>query len=229
MRATIYYAALPASVDDVSRCKTHMPGPKFIHPEALAKAKLLYEETNLPVADIAAMLDVNETTLYRRGVRLGWKTRSRHRTQSTPNEVLKKHGATPIEETSTSMEAAPLAPAEDGGAGDLPFADSDLEALAARVEEAANRQAIQVERMLRLGGSAEAETRRVERAARTLASLAQTLTTLRRARKLNKTSEVAEDAILSDADIRREIAAALERIAAGDNPAAAIDPEPSGG
>lgn len=203
-----------------------MPGPKFIHPEALAKAKYLYEATNLPVADIAAMLDVNETTLYRRGVRLGWKMRSRHRTQASPNDVLMKHGASPVEKTVTEDE--PLVTAE-GSIADAPsFADSDLEALAARVEEAAKRQAIQVERILRLGGSAEAETRRGERAARTLASLAQTLATLRRAMKLNRTSEVAEDAILSDADIRREIAAALERIAAGEASPIPGEPESSG-
>lgn len=53
-----------------------MPPPKIIAPDALAKAKRLYEETGTRMVEIAAALDVDTSWVYRFARRHGWR---RHR------------------------------------------------------------------------------------------------------------------------------------------------------
>jgi uncharacterized protein YjcR len=214
-----------------------MPAPKLIPPEALEKARRLYEETDIPLADIANLLGVNETTVYRRARKHGWTPRRRAWEGASPHDVLLKHGAAPVLAENGDDRALPEI-ARNGGnglggeiAGDgTQNADAipDLEALAARVEQAAKLQIIKVERLLRLDASAEVETQRGERAARTLASLAQSVAVLRRTLKAQATGELPDDAVRSEDDIRRELSAALERIVAGRTADAGGGPEPSG-
>ena len=50
---------------------------RVISPEAVAVARRLYEETNVPMADIAAMLGIGVTTLTGRAKLWEWTPRSR--------------------------------------------------------------------------------------------------------------------------------------------------------
>ena len=52
-----------------------MAARKVIAPEVLAEARRLYEQTAVPVRDIADMMGLSRTNLYARLPELGWKSR----------------------------------------------------------------------------------------------------------------------------------------------------------
>lgn len=48
---------------------------RAVKPRSIAAVRRLYEHTNVPVEDLAAMLGVTKTTFYKRRKRWGWKLR----------------------------------------------------------------------------------------------------------------------------------------------------------
>lgn len=52
-----------------------MPFTRRMKPISVVEARRLYEQTNLPVVHIAAMLGIGRTALYKRILRWGWRLR----------------------------------------------------------------------------------------------------------------------------------------------------------
>ena len=51
------------------------PTPRRIKPKSIAEIRRMYENTNVPVDDLAAMLGVSRRAFYARRVKWGWKLR----------------------------------------------------------------------------------------------------------------------------------------------------------
>ncbi len=168
---------------------------KVVTPEAVAMARHLYEQTNVPLRDIAVLLGVGMTTLVQRVKQWGWAPRSaRMPTASPPAPV------TP---------AAGWLPAEDGAGREPPSRGALIARLIARIEAEMSN----VERLLAQAGGNEGLAGN-ERAARTLAILVRSLRELAALDKLEP--DGSDDDADRDADaFRRELGRTLERVLAG--------------
>lgn len=168
---------------------------KEIAPALVAEGRRLYEQTMVPVREIAALFGVSPTTLQDRIVAWGWQRR-RYDTRSVDLLIARRGPAKP----GAPQDAAPSA---------LPPAlPQDRAAVAARVQEVVERELTAVERVLDVLGPSDRDE--AERTARTLASLARTL---REVALINRTEEAAvpddadDDPIPRDIDeFRRELA-----------------------
>jgi transposase-like protein len=126
--------------------------PRPVSPEALAEARRLYEETRVPVDDIAALLGIGARTFYTRVRKWGWRRR-----------ILRIPQAGPLPAPASAAEP------EGGGAAapdDVPTAE--------RVQRVVERELHAVEQIVaRLKPSEQPQE--AERIARILASLTRTL------------------------------------------------------
>jgi len=168
---------------------------RVISPEAVAVARRLYEETNVPMADIAAMLGIGVTTLTGRAKLWEWTPRSRRMPLRPP--------------------PPPPAAAVDGEAPPAP-APLSRRALIVRLVGRIEAEITGVEQLLaQAGGPGGASVADAERAARTLAVLVRALRELAALEK-NEPDGAEDDAAARDADaFRRELGATLERVLAG--------------
>jgi DNA-binding Lrp family transcriptional regulator len=176
---------------------------KQIVRDKIAEAKHLYENTPVPVDDIAAMLGISRRTLSNRVNEWGWRKR-----KTGAQDVMRvRRGAADGRQVVVS-EALP-----HKGGGEHPQAPQDRIALAERIQAVAEREIAAVEQILRVLGAPEpAET---EAAARTLASLARTLRELVHLETLPPTSEPVDDELPRDLDeLRRALAHRLDRLVA---------------
>ena len=162
---------------------------KSVPGEKIAEARQLYEQTLVPVREVAALLGFSRTTLQRRVAEWGWKKR-----QQDALEVMQPHK----------------------GAGVQPQSPPQRVALAARIQAVAEREIAAIENILdTLGPSASSET---EGAARTLASLARTLRELVQLDVPTTSPEPTHDepAPRDLAELRRSLARKLAALSAGD-------------
>lgn len=179
-----------------------VPG-RGISPEAVAMARRLYEETNVPMHDIAAMLGIGITTLTRRARLWEWTRRSSRvplHAPPRPKPVAAQVGA----QVAAVAGEAPLAPAP-----------LSRHALIVRLVARIEAEITGIEQLLALaGGPGEASVADAERAARTLAVLVRALRELAALEK-NEPDGTEDDAAARDADaFRRELGATLERVLA---------------
>lgn len=126
-------------------------------PEAIAHARHLYENTAMPVADIAKVLDIGQTTLYKR--KPGWGWRPRNLRLAELNDAAKAN--VPIEEIREL--AAPAAKIVE------------KISLLDRVRSAVENEIIKIDDVLQRVESVHLRSSDAERAARTLATLVRTL------------------------------------------------------
>lgn len=162
---------------------------KEFTPEAIAQAKHLYEQTLAPVNDIIDMLGVGKPRFYRLVKAEGWKGR--------------RASAGTFQFARAVVDAAAL-PAAASGSASKALAEARV-ALAARIQNAAEREIEAIERLLAV--MAPADNAEADRTARTLASVARAL---REIAALNQPEEVAPpdeadpDPVPSDIDEFRE-------------------------
>jgi hypothetical protein len=164
--------ALPGNADhDVVRAglragtffagRLSMRGCKIeIAPERIAEGKQLYELTETPVPDIAAMMGISPRTLTRRVVEWGWTPRRAPR-HVTDRALVAAAPAVAV------VNAAP------GAADDSLAPEARTAANAARIQKIVKRGLDAVERVLDKVGPADEGG--AERSARTLAAVARTL------------------------------------------------------
>jgi hypothetical protein len=164
---------------------------KEIAPALVAEGRRLYEQTMVPVREIAALCGVSPTTLQDRIVAWGWQRR-RYDTRSVDFLIARRAAAKPGAPEGAAPSALPPALP--------PTLPQDRAAVAARVQEVVERELTAVERVLDVLGPSDRDE--AERTARTLASLARTL---REVALINRTEEAAVPDDVDDDPIPRDI------------------------
>lgn len=169
-----------------------MPAHRIkVAPDRIAEGKQLYELTQTPVDDIAALLGLSPRTLERRIAEWGWTPRS------APRHVTDR----------ASVAAAPVnKAAADTDAGNPHLPEARI-ALAARIHKTVERGLDAVERVL--GKVDPADPSEAERSARTLAAVARTLHEIAAFTKpdeMTPPDEADDDPVPQDIDeFRREL------------------------
>ncbi len=82
-----------------------MVAKKVIAPDVLSEARRLYEQTAVPVSDIADMMGLSRTALYNRLPKLGWTIR-RDRTATIPERAEGEAALSPAGAVMMDAEAA---------------------------------------------------------------------------------------------------------------------------
>jgi transposase-like protein len=170
----------------------------LLEPALLARARHLYENTSVRVADIAESLGVTERTLMKWRKQLGWRGRNEYR------RALRITTDAVVEEAITP-----------------PAADASLDRAAdraltiARIRETVDREVSAVETSLRKLDRMAPRGGDVERSARTLASLVKTLNELKRldATERDARPETEDDERDID-EFRRDLARRLDALCA---------------
>jgi hypothetical protein len=175
---------------------------KIVEPALLAEAKRLYEETNVPVSDIAAMLGIGTRTLTSRIRALGWRMR-KYRTRGVPLLPPRNASAPQIGETTS-------APAPEGA-----YSQTFVE----RVQRAVERELTLVESIMTRMGSVFENPSQADHAARVLASLSRTLNELMRLREIgagkHNNDDADHDRLPADPDeLCRELARRMDALVA---------------
>jgi hypothetical protein len=152
--------------------------PRAISPEMLAEARRLYEQTRVPVDDIAAMLGIGARSFYTRLRKWDWKRRMLRIPQASPPALA---DSAPLPRTEPVADApqptAVVAPP-------VPVAE--------RIQRAVERELHAVEQIVaKLRPSTDAGE--AERAARVLASLARTLQEVARLDRVPAATEQAKE------------------------------------
>jgi hypothetical protein len=182
-----------------------MPYTRRLVPgEKIAEAQQLYENTLVPVRDIAALLGFSRSTLQRRAEEWGWKKRTQGALE------LRRLR---LDRSGRAREVRQARPREGGGA--MPQSPQERIALAERIQEVAEREIAAVEQIIAtLRG---ADPNEAEAAARTLASLARTLRELLQLDVPPASPDAKHDQPIPRdvAELRRSLARKLEAIAAG--------------
>jgi hypothetical protein len=160
---------------------------KEIAPALVAEGRRPYEQTMVPVREIAALFGVSPTTLQDRIVAWGWQRR-RYDTRSV-DLVIARHAA-----------AKPGAPEGAAPSALPPALPQERAAVAARVQATVERELTAVGRVLDVLGPSDRDE--AERTARTLASLARTL---REVALINRTEEAAAPDDIDDDPVPRDI------------------------
>ncbi|TCK31283.1 hypothetical protein EV667_1391 [Ancylobacter aquaticus] len=178
---------------------------RLLAPEAVAPARRLYEQTDVPAESIAQLLGIGLRTFYQRRRAWGWKTRQPHRLTGDPALLVPASG--------------------EGRAGGTVGKEGDAATpterreLIARLVRRIEAEIAAIERLVALAGlnaamKPEAGPADGERAARTLAILVRSLRELAALEKLEPDRD--DDDATRDADIfRRELGDTLERVLAG--------------
>ena len=173
--------------------------------EKIAEAKQLYERSNVPAREIAALLGFSRNTLQRRAKEWGWKRRRQGPLELTRLGRDKNGHARPV------RRARPRE-----GAGEVPQAPPERVALVERIQAVAEREIAAVEQIIAtLGPSDRSET---EGAARTLASLARTLRELQQLDVPTVSPEPTHDRPVPRdlGELRRSLARKLAALVAAD-------------
>lgn len=160
---------------------------KEIAPALIAEGRRLYEQTLVPVREIAALCGVSPTTLQDRIVAWGWQRR-RYDTRSVDLAIARRGPAKPDAAQGAAPSALP------------PALPQDRAAVAARVQAVVERELTAVERVLEVLGPSDRDE--AERTARTLASLARTL---REVALINQTEEAVAPDDADDDPVPRDI------------------------
>jgi hypothetical protein len=174
--------------------------PKFltIPPEEIARARALYEGTDIPVRDIAKMLGIGLVTLHRKINKWGWIPR---------NARLRGLDAAAKADIPLQEIVALAAPH---------VVTVENETLIDRVRAAVEREIIAIEAVLTRVEGARLRSTDAERAARTLATLVKTLrevAALQRDEKPETQSGEAEaDEFRDLEEFRAELAERLDRL-----------------
>lgn len=184
-----------------------MPMPvRLLAPEAVAHARRLYEQTDVPAENIAQMLGIGLRTFYQRRRAWGWRARVPHRFNGDPALLVP-----------ASVEGGDAGGA--GKEGDAAGPPADRRELIARLVRRIETEIAAIERLVGLAGlnaamKPEAGHADGERAARTLAILVRSLRELAALEKLEPDRD--DDDANRDADtFRRELGDTLERVLAG--------------
>lgn len=178
---------------------------KLMPRDNVAEARQLYENTLVPVKDIAALLGFSRNTLLRRIEEWGWKKRQQGSLDLT------RLGRDSRGRARAVRQARPRK-----GSGEPPQSEAERKTLAERIQAVAEREIAAVEQIIKaLAGSDQVQA---ESAARTLACLARTL---RELVQLDVTTTHPEpnhdESIPRDLDeLRRSLARKLEALIAGD-------------
>jgi hypothetical protein len=172
-----------------------------IPPEEVIKARQLYEGTSMPVADIARMLGIGETTLLKRARLWGWTPRNRR-----------------LAELDAAAKAQiPLAEIQETAAPARKIFEKL--SLVERVRSAVESEIVAIESVLRRVEAAQLRSTDAERAARTLATLVRTLKELTALEKPEvKTGEEGRDEASDEFrdldEFRSKLAERLDRLRA---------------
>lgn len=126
-------------------------------PEAIAHARHLYENTAMPVADIAKILEIGQCTLYKRKAEWGWRPRNLKLAEL--DDAAKAN--VPLKELSEIAEPAKKI--------------VEKISLLDRVRSAVENEIIKIDDVLQRVESVHLRSTDAERAARTLAMLVRTL------------------------------------------------------
>lgn len=195
-----------------------------LDPEAVAKARWLYERTQTRVGDIAAFLGIGERTLYSKMRIWGWKRRG----QPKRSPAARQAGETGETEAALAalermVQGAAVKP--DEGAKAETVRPPQGPALVARIRRAVERELEAVERALTRIDPAALEAGETERAARLLASLVKTLGEVQRLEQRSRDEDRHESHPAGRIDaLRRALARRLDRLAgarAGGDPGSA--------
>jgi hypothetical protein len=153
-----------------------MSTPKIeFAPELIAKGERLYQETQTPLQDIAAMMGISRDTLRARIREWGWQRREHPR--GAVDLLRAVRGAA----IATASESPPAAAPVSGD----PVSAEQRAAIAVRIQKVVEREMTAIERMLDKAGVADQTA--AEASARALAGIARTL---REVALLNKPPEV---------------------------------------
>jgi hypothetical protein len=198
---------------------------KEFTPEALAQAQWEYEETDTPVADIAARAGCAATTLYAKVRELGWRTRHQ---RAARLQALRQSGKVRIAKRPRQHRPR----RRPGAASDEAVAGGDM---MARVTRTVAREIEAIDDILARLEPGEARSSVAERAARTLASLARTLNEVRRMSPDNAPRAPAPESTETDQhdrmprdmdEFRRALARRIDAFIAGqEEPAIPGDPD----
>ncbi len=142
---------------------------KHIPPELLKQLRYEYEETNTPIADLAARADMSKWTFHRCVRDLKWSMRVPGRGGVRHSTPLSTFGGKRDAAAAGKTRVAPAC-AEPAPTAANPL---DRSALAARIQRSIERELDAIERVLDLLQPQNGNE--AERAARTLAALARTL------------------------------------------------------
>ena len=170
-------------------------------PEVLARAKHLYEDTGMPVADIARMLEISQTTFYIR-LRTDWHWKKRNRQLAELDAAAET--SVPVEEIREIAE--PL------------MKTVENESLFDRAQAAVVAQMRKIEDVLNRVEGVHLRSTDAERAARTLASLMRTLkelTEIGRPAGKGESEKSKEDEFRDLEQFRSNLAERLDRLRAG--------------
>jgi len=190
------------------------PTRKQVPRDKIAEAKHLYEQTLVPVREIAALLGLSSRTLTSRVREWGWRKR-----KTGAQDVMRVRRS-----AAGALTVVPETKPRNGG-GALPQSPQERMALAQRIQGVVEREIAAVEQILStLGASDASET---EGAARTLASLARTLRELVHLDTTPPSPEPVDDQSLPrDLDeLRRALSRRLDQLVAE---AKALPPDEGG-
>lgn len=175
-------------------------------PEALAQAKHWYEDTGMPVADIARFLDIGVTTFYNR-LRETWKWKKRNRRLADLDAAAAAN--VPLEQVRAAAEPAKKT--------------LDKVSMIDRVRSAVETEISKIEDVLRRVEGVHLRSSDAERAARTLSTLVRTLKELTALENPGSKGEGTQDGLNGETsdefsdleDFRRSLAERLDRLRAG--------------
>ncbi|MBI1203986.1 MAG: hypothetical protein GC182_15905 [Rhodopseudomonas sp.] len=175
-----------------------------IAPELIAEGRRLYERTQTPLRDVAAVMGISRRTLENRIREFNWR---RRRVASRPIELL---------HVARGAAIAAMTGDDTPATDDRPVSSQRRAAIAERIQAVVEREMEAVERVLAVIGPADQAE--AEGSARALASIARTL---REVAALNLPNEEVKDADDADAgaeiprdmdEFRRELARRLHAI-----------------
>jgi hypothetical protein len=172
-------------------------------PEQLAQARYLYEQTLVPMIDIAAMLGISMCTFRARVKEFGWHQRNPKGRSFSPEQLLQRKA----EATATAKKKDDM---QESGAA-APPAPIDRVARVARLERIVETQIEVIDQLMKKLGAGDDP----ERVARSVALLHRTLQELLR-QEPPVTEAADDDDVPCDLDeLRRELSRRLAEIVAG--------------
>lgn len=181
-----------------------MTAKKIIPPGVLAEARRLYEQTNAPVGDIAAMVGLSRSNLYERARDLGWRSR-----QAKPTFSLARAVSEAVAEPLPEPQSVAVPVVLDAVA----VAQRRL-VIAQRMMSVAEREMDAIERIIAVLRPTDALE--ADHSARTLASVSRTLRDIAQLTKPDEvptTDEVSHDPVPRDIDeFRRTLAVRIEAL-----------------
>jgi AcrR family transcriptional regulator len=183
---------------------------RVVKPRSIAAVRRLYEHTNVPVEDLAAMLGVTKTTFYKRRKKWGWRLR---------------HDRLPRVEP--PREPDEIEPAEEGARASPASPEFGLLLRARQVVEQGLSAVEQIVAQLK---ATPEHSEDAERAARALAGFMRTLQEIRRLETPAPATPRQDDNDRKPAgnldDFRRELARKIDGIIGRRNKRIDRDPQP---